>query len=76
MSYFLDVDIKNVLVSNKISSSEKNFKYFIDYLHDDYEIKSLYMMLPETRAYVKSYDDQTKWMYFLIKDDDKEYDFG
>ena len=21
-------------------------------------------------AYVKSYDDQTKWMYFLIGDDD------
>ena len=31
-------------------------------------------MLPKTRAYVKSYtgqkDDQTKWMYFLIEDDD------
>ena len=27
-------------------------------------------MLPKTRAYVKSYDVQTKWMYFLIEDDD------
>ena len=27
-------------------------------------------MLPKTRAYVKSYDEQTKWMYFLIEDDD------
>ena len=27
-------------------------------------------MLPKTRAYVKSYDGQTKWMYFLIEDDD------
>ena len=27
-------------------------------------------MLPETSAYVKSYDGQTKWVYFLIKDDD------
>ena len=26
-------------------------------------------MLPKTRAYVKSYDSQTKWMYFLIEDD-------
>ena len=25
-------------------------------------------MLPKTSAYVKSYDGQTKWMYFLIKD--------
>ena len=26
-------------------------------------------MLPKTRAYVKSYDGQTKWMWFLIEDD-------
>ena len=26
-------------------------------------------MLPKTSAYVKSYDGQTKWMYFLIEDD-------
>ena len=25
-------------------------------------------MLPKTSAYVKSYDGQTKWIYFLIKD--------
>ena len=27
-------------------------------------------MLPKASAYVKSYDGQTKWMYFLIEDDD------
>ena len=27
-------------------------------------------MLPKTSAYVKSHDGQTKWMYFLIKDED------
>ena len=26
-------------------------------------------MLPETSVYIKSYDRKTKWMYFLIKDD-------
>ena len=26
-------------------------------------------MLPKRRAYVKSYDVQTKWMYFLLEDD-------
>ena len=26
-------------------------------------------MLPKTSTYVKSYDGQTKWMYFLIEDD-------
>ena len=27
-------------------------------------------MLPKTSIYVKSYDRQTKWMYFFIEDDD------
>ena len=27
-------------------------------------------MLPETSVYLKSYDGQTKWMNFLIKDND------
>ena len=27
-------------------------------------------MLPETSAYLKSYDGQTKWMHFLIEDGD------
>ena len=26
-------------------------------------------MLPKTSSYVKIYDGQTKWMYFLIEDD-------
>ena len=33
-------------------------------------------MLPKPNAYVKSYDGQTKWMYFLIEDGDllEKYD--
>ena len=33
-------------------------------------------MLPNISAFVKSYDGQTKWMYFLIKNDDllEKYD--
>ena len=27
-------------------------------------------MLPKTNAYGKSYNGQTKWMYFLIEDND------
>ena len=33
------------------------------------KIKQLYIILPKTKAYVKSYDGQTKWMYFSIEDD-------
>ena len=62
-----DVDIKKVLVSNKISFGEKNYKYFIGYLYNDNKVKPLHILLPKTRAYVKSYDRQSKWMYFLIE---------
>ena len=30
-----DVDIEKVLVSNKICSDEKNYKYFVGYLYND-----------------------------------------
>ena len=67
--FFLeDVDIKKLLVSNKMSSGKKNYKFFIGYLHDDDKVKSLHIMLPKTSAYLKSYDGQTKWKYFLIED--------
>ena len=57
-------------MSDKTSSGEENYKYFIGYLYNDNKVKPLHKMFPKTRAYVKSYDIQTKWMYFLIKDDD------
>ena len=34
------------------------------------DVKPLHIMLPKINRYVKSYDGQTKWMYFLIEDDD------
>ena len=55
-----DVDADNVLVSNKISSDEKNCKYFVGYLYDDYKNKPLHTMLPKRSAYLKSFDGQTK----------------
>ena len=64
-----DVDIDKVLVSNKTSSGEKNYKYFIGYLYNDPKFKLLHMF-PKTNAYVKSYDGQTKQMCFWIEDDD------
>ena len=38
-------------------------------MYFDYEVKRLHIMLRKTSTYVKSYDGQTKWMYFLIDDD-------
>ena len=64
-----DEDIEKVLVSNKVSFGGKNYKCFIGYLYDNHKVKPLHKMLFKTTAYVKSYDGQTKWMYFLIEDD-------
>ena len=64
-----DVDINNILGSNKISFGEKKtiytciytiYKLYIPYIYhiyiEDYEIKPLHIMIPKTKAYVKSYD--------------------
>ena len=34
------------------------------------KVKPLKIILPKISAYVKSYDGLTKWMQFLIEDDD------
>ena len=39
-------------------------------MYGGYKIKLLHIILPKASAYVKKYDIQTKWMYFLIEDDD------
>ena len=65
-----DLDIENVLVSNKISSGKKAINTLLINLHDDYKTKPLHITLPKTSAYVKRYDGKTKCMYFLIEDDD------
>ena len=65
-----DVDTEKVLVSTRFLLVRKNYKYFIGCHLYNKKIKPLHIMLPKTSAYVKSYDGQTKWMYFLIKEDD------
>ena len=65
-----DEDVEKVLVSNKISLGEINYKFFIGYLYNGHKIKPLNIMLAKTSTYKKSYDGQTRWMYFLIEDDD------
>ena len=60
-SIFLeDADIQKVLLSNKTSTDDKNYKYFIGYLYNDYKVKPLHIMLPKTSAYIKGYDGQTR----------------
>ena len=39
-------------------------------MSNDHKVKPSRIMLPKTSAYVKGYDGQTTWMYFVIEDDD------
>ena len=39
-------------------------------MYNDHKAKPLPIMLPKTSAYVKSYDEQSQWFYFLIENDD------
>ena len=38
-------------------------------MYNDHKFKPLHIILPKTSIYVKSYDGQTKWIYFLIEND-------
>ena len=68
--FLKNVDTEKILVSNKISFGEKNWKYFFGYLYNGHEVKPLRIMLRITSADVKSCDGQTKWIYYLIEDHD------
>ena len=52
-----------------VSSEEKIYKHFIGYTDDGYKIKPFSEILPKISAHTKSYDSETRWMYFLIEDD-------
>ena len=45
--FLQDVDIDNTLISNRISSGQKNFKYIVGYVNNDYEIKPFSITLPK-----------------------------
>ena len=62
-----NMDIDKIVVSNKVSFSKKGFKYFIGY--KDTKIRPLCIFLPKMSAYRRVFDE-TKYMSFLIKDDE------
>ena len=58
-AHLREIDIENVLVSNKIFFGKKKYDYLIGYLHNDHKAKPCYIMLPKTSAYVKRYHGET-----------------
>ena len=47
------VDIDNILISGKVYSGEKNYKYFIGYTDNNYKIKPFSIIFPKISTYVK-----------------------
>ena len=63
LQFFLeDVDTDKVLVSNSISSDRRKNFYISTFK------SSLHLMLPKISAFVKGYEGQNTWIYFLIDD--------
>ena len=67
---FGDKKLKKYYYLTRFLLGEENYKYIIGYLYGDNKVKPLQIMLPKTSTYVKCYDGQTKWIYFLTEDDD------
>ena len=63
-----NIDINKIVVSNKAFFGKKGFKHFISYKYSK-KIRLLCIFLPKVCAYRKEFDE-TKYMPFLIKDDE------
>ena len=60
-----NVDIKQILISDKVSYHKKGSEYFIGYKDND-KAKLTCIMLPEVSGYNKFFDE-IKFMSFLIE---------
>ena len=62
-----NIDTFEVVVSNNFTFDKQDFKYFIGF-KDNKKIRALCIFFPEMIRYRK-YSDQTKYMYFMIEDE-------
>ena len=63
------VDTNKIVVSDKFRFSNNGSKYFIGYSHDNYVIRPLCILLPETSGYIKYFHNGGKNMSFKIEDE-------
>ena len=71
----LSVDLDQIVVSYKFKHNDEGFKYFIGYLKGEI-VKPLCIILPQMSGYIKYFENGSKNMSFLIKDDEvwEKYD--
>ena len=67
--FIKNVDIEKVLIPNKISFVEKNYKYFIGYLYNDDKVKPLHIiMLPKTSAQKVMMEKLNRFTFLITGD--------
>ena len=69
----LSVDLDQIVVSYKFKHNDEGFKYFIGYLKGEI-VKPLCIILPQMSGYIKYFENGSKSMSFLIKDDELVWD--
>ena len=62
------VNVDQIVVSDKFKHNNERFKYFIGY--QDGPIKPLCIILPQMSGYIKYFENGSKNMSFLGKDDE------
>ena len=65
----MSVDLGQIVVSDKFKHNDESFKHFIGYLKGEI-IKPLCIILPQMSGYIKYFENGSKNMSFLIKDDE------
>ena len=65
----MSVDLDQIVVSYKFKHNDEGFKYFIGYLKGEI-VKPLCIILPQMSGYIKYFENRSKNMSFLIKDDE------
>ena len=65
----LSVELDQIVVPHKFKHNDKGFKYFIGYLEGEI-VKPLCIILPQMSGNIKYFQNGSKSMSFLIKDDE------
>ena len=65
----MSIDLDQIIISEKFRHNDVGFKQFIDYLEDEI-IKPLCIILPQMSRYIKYFENGSKNMSFLIRDDE------
>ena len=65
----MSIIVDQIVVSDKFKHNNEGFKYFIGYLEGGI-VKPLCIILPQMSGYIKYFENGSKNMSFLIKDDE------